>query len=222
MECAAVREFTGVHNMIRGLMRLMEASVAGAKPDNTKQIKVLSAFGQFAITGTHFHHHAEDNYYWPAIVKNGADASLLEPLVKEHKMIDPLLDETESAFVALATGSTDDNAVEALRGLVGRFIHDMLTHLDNEEPVFFPLLTQYMPDDESERLAVELAKTAPRQRNLVADGWRRVWDDQGTGHRVPRHLPKADPMVAPAASAQVQKGLPRARRRPSHSIATLS
>jgi hemerythrin-like domain-containing protein len=163
MECAAVREFTGVHNMIRGLMRLMEASVAGAKPDNTKQIKVLSAFGQFAITGTHFHHNAEDNYYWPAIVKNGADASLLEPLVKEHKMIDPLLDETESAFVALATGSTDDNAVEALRGLVGQFIHDMLTHLDNEEPVFFPLLTQYMPDDESERLAVELAKTAPRK-----------------------------------------------------------
>jgi hemerythrin-like domain-containing protein len=163
MECAAVREFTGIHNMIRGLMRLLETSVAEARPDNARQMKVLSAFGQFAITGTHFHHNSEDNYYWPAIEKNGADPSILEPLVKEHTMIDPLLDETERAFEVLGTGSTDDKAIESLRELVGRFIHDMLTHLDNEEPVFFPLLTQYMPDDESERLAVELAKAAPRK-----------------------------------------------------------
>ena len=39
----------------------------------------------------------------------------------------------------------------------------MLAHLDNEEPVFFPLLTKYMPDDQSAQLATELAKKAPRQ-----------------------------------------------------------
>lgn len=60
-----------------------------AKPGNAKQMKVLSDFGLFAVAGTHFHHMAEDDYYWPAIERNGADPSLLKPLVKEHHMIDP-------------------------------------------------------------------------------------------------------------------------------------
>lgn len=47
--------------------------------------------------------------------------------------------------------------------LVRRFNDDMLSHLDHEEPVFFPLLTKYMPDAENERLAALLAKKAPRK-----------------------------------------------------------
>src|SRR6516165_6004235 len=139
MECAAVREFTGVHNMIRGLLRLMDSALLKAKPDNSKQMKVLSDYGTFAVAGAHFHHTTEDDYYWPAVVRNGADPSLLEPLIKEHHMIDPL------------------------RVLVRRFGDGMLSHLDHEEPIFFPLLTQYMPDAENELLTKELAKKSPRK-----------------------------------------------------------
>jgi hemerythrin-like domain-containing protein len=163
MECAAVREFTGVHNMIRGLIRLMDSAVSKANPGNSKQMKVLSDFGEFAVTGAHFHHTTEDDYYWPAIERNGADRSLLEPLMKEHHMIDPLLDEVKRAFEALNDGPTDAQTIESLRVLVKRFSDDMLSHLDHEEPIFFPLLTQYMPDAESEQLAVVLAKKAPRK-----------------------------------------------------------
>jgi len=163
MDCAAVREFRGVHNMIRGLTRLMEAAVATAEPGDARQMKVLSDFGMFAVTGTHFHHSGEDDYYWPAIVRNGADASLLEPLVEEHQLIDPLLDETQRAFEALGRGAPDGQALEACRVVVGRFKKDLLGHLDNEEPIFFPMLTKYMSDDESERLAAEISKKAPRR-----------------------------------------------------------
>jgi hemerythrin-like domain-containing protein len=163
MECAAVREFTGTHNMIRGFLRLMDSAVSKAKPDNSKQMKVLSDFGQFAVAGAHFHHTSEDDYYWPAVERNGADRSLLEPLIKEHHMIDPLLDEMKRAFEALEDRPTDTQTIESLGVLVRRFRHDMLSHLDHEEPIFFPLLTQYMPDGESEQLAKELAKKAPRK-----------------------------------------------------------
>lgn len=163
MECAAVREFTGVHNMIRGMFRLMEAAVSKAKPDDAKQLKVLSDFGFFGVQGTRFHHSAEDNYYWPAVERNGADASLLEPLIKEHHMIDPLLDEAQRAFEALEHGPTSEETLDDLKLLVGRFKDNMLSHLDHEEPIFFPLLTKYMPDDESHRLAAEVAKKAPRK-----------------------------------------------------------
>ena len=163
MECTAVREFTGVHNMIRGLLRLTDSAVSKAKPDNSKQMKVLSDFGKFAVAGAHFHHTSEDDYYWPAVERNGADRSLLEPLIKEHHMIDPLLDEMKRAFEALGDGPTDTQTVESLGVLVRRFSDHMLTHLDHEEPIFFPLLTQYMPDAENEQLAKELAKKAPRK-----------------------------------------------------------
>lgn len=163
MENAAVREFTGIHSMIRGMMRLLESAVSEARPGDSKQMKVLSEFGLFAVAGTHFHHGSEDDYFWPAIVRNGADESLLEPLVKEHHLLDPLLDEAERAFQALRNGVPDAQAIESLSLLVGRFKLDMLTHLDHEEPIFFPLLAKYMPDAESDRLGAELAKKAPRK-----------------------------------------------------------
>ncbi len=163
MDNASVREFAGIHNMIRGTLRLMESALSKATPGDAKQMRVLSDFGLFAVAGTHFHHTVEDDYYWPAVERNGADPSLLEPLVAEHHMIDPLLDETERAFAALGNGPTDAQSIASLKDLAGRFKDDMLTHLAHEEPVFFPLLAQYMPDNQSERLAAELAKKSPRK-----------------------------------------------------------
>jgi hemerythrin-like domain-containing protein len=163
MDNAAVREFKGVHNMIRGLLQLLESAVAKAKPGDSKQMRVLSDLGLFAVAGTHFHHGSEDDYYWPAVERNGASAAVLEPLVEEHHTIDPLLDETEKAFNTLRNGPVSSGSLESLRELVDRFRSDMLKHLDNEEPIFFPLLAEYLPDDESEGIATELAKKAPRK-----------------------------------------------------------
>jgi hypothetical protein len=84
-------------------------------------------------------------------------------LIKEHHMIDPLLDEMKSAFEALDDRPTDTQKIESLRVLVRRFSDAMRSHLDHEEPIFFPLLTEYMPDSEAEQLAAELAKKAPRK-----------------------------------------------------------
>lgn len=144
-------------------MRLLESAMSKATSDNVKRIKVLSEFGLFTVAGTHFHHGSEDNYFWPAIVRNGADETLLEPLVEEHHRIDPLLGEAQGAFEAIGSGTADAKAIESLRLLVDRFRNEMLNHFDHEEPIFFPLLTRYMPDDESERLTGELAKKAPRK-----------------------------------------------------------
>jgi hemerythrin-like domain-containing protein len=141
----------------------MDSALLKAKPDNSKQMKVLSDFGTFAVAGAHFHHTSEDDYYWPAVERNGADPSLLAPLIQEHHMIDPLLDEMKRAFEALGDGPADTQTIESLRLLVRRFNDGMLSHLDHEEPIFFPLLTQYMPDAENEQLAAELAKKAPRK-----------------------------------------------------------
>ena len=137
--------------------------MSDAESGDAKQMKALADLGLFVVAGTHFHHTTEDDYYWPAVEKNGADPALLEPLVKEHHMIEPLLDETQKAFATLNNGPTSSGSVEPLVELVVRFKGEMVSHLDDEEPIFFPLLAQYMPDDESERIAAVLAKKAPRK-----------------------------------------------------------
>jgi Hemerythrin HHE cation binding domain len=84
-------------------------------------------------------------------------------LITEHQVIDPLLDEMKGAFEALENGPTDTQTMESLGVLVTQFRDQMLTHLDHEEPIFFPLLTKYLPDAENEQLAAELAKKSPRK-----------------------------------------------------------
>jgi len=138
MPCAAVREFTATHNLIRGLMRLLESAVSAATPGDAKQMRTLSDFGLFAVAGTHFHRSTEDDYFWPAGVRNGAAAALLEPLVAKHHRLDPLLDETQRAFASLGNGWSDEGTIASLGELVGRFKCVLLTHLDHEEPMFFP------------------------------------------------------------------------------------
>jgi hemerythrin-like domain-containing protein len=163
MENAAVRDFTGVHNMIRGLVALTGSSLDTVSASNPAQLKVLADLGQFAVIGTLFHHSTEDDYFWPAIVTNGADPAALNSLVQEHDEIDPLIDDMRRAFGGSTTGTDGAATLESFRAAFGPFRDHLLTHLNNEEPVFFPLLTQFMPDEQCHRLTKEIAKKAPRQ-----------------------------------------------------------
>ena len=112
MECAAVREFTGVHNMIRGLIDLSDSAMVAARPDNVAQMRTLAGLGMFGVAGTRFHHQVEDKYYWPTVIANGADPTVLDPLVHEHGEIDPLLDEMELAAGQLQANPRDAGSFE--------------------------------------------------------------------------------------------------------------
>ena len=62
MDNAAVREFKGVHNMIRGLLHLLGSAVSDAKSGDSRQTKTLADLGLFVVAGAHFHHTTEDDY----------------------------------------------------------------------------------------------------------------------------------------------------------------
>jgi hemerythrin-like domain-containing protein len=163
MTSAATREFTGVHNMIRGLIHLVDTGLGSVRTGNDAQVRTLADLGQFGVVGTRFHHQVEDRHYWPAIVTNGADPAELEQLAEEHHELDPLLDRMEEVVAELAAHPGDAGALESLRSVFADYRTHMLGHLDHEEPIFFPLLDQHMPDAEAERLAAQVAKSAPRK-----------------------------------------------------------
>jgi hemerythrin-like domain-containing protein len=158
----AVREFSGTHRTIRGLIRVFMPAVAGWHPGDDKRTRVLAKALAFSVEGTRFHHSLEDNDYWPALVANGADEAELHPLMVEHHELDPILDELDARASALRQDPTDGAALSASKALFSQLADHLLLHLDHEEPIFFPLLARYLPEDEAHKLALKAAKTAPR------------------------------------------------------------
>ena len=160
---SAVREFSGTHRTIRGLFHIFGPAVAAAqRGDNKRTLAVANAIA-FAVEGTRFHHSLEDSDYWPALIANGADESELQPLMVEHHELDPILDNLDAHAEALRKNPADEGALSSSKALFAELADHLLHHLDHEEPIFFPLLAEYLSDAEAHRLAVKAGKSAPRE-----------------------------------------------------------
>ena len=159
---SAVREFSGTHRTIRGLIHIFRLAVTAAQPGDEKRTRAVAKALAVAVEGTRFHHSLEDNDYWPALIANGADRALIEPLMVEHHELDPILDSLDKQAQALAAKPTDELALSSSKELFVNSAEHLLTHLDHEEPIFFPLLAQYLSDREARTLSLKAGKSAPR------------------------------------------------------------
>jgi hypothetical protein len=159
---SAVLDFSGVHRMIRGYITKLDAAAKNPR-DDAAWTKTLAGLILFGVTGLRFHHQVEDDEYWPALVAKGADASLLQPLSASHRDLDLMLDQLESAAQRLAASPTDTAAMSTVADLMTQFRDHVRNHLDEEEPVIFPLLAQYISDAEAHVMAARAAKNAPRK-----------------------------------------------------------
>jgi Hemerythrin HHE cation binding domain len=160
---SAVREFSGTHRTIRGLTRVFAPVVAAWQPGDDRRTRALAKAMEFAVEGTRFHHSLEDNHYWPALLANGANEALLQPLMEEHHQLDPIVDQLDAQAQAVDKNPANERALSSAKTLFAQFADHLLVHLDHEEPIFFPLLAQYLPETEAHSLAVKAGKSAPRR-----------------------------------------------------------
>jgi hypothetical protein len=159
---AAVLDFSGVHRMIRGFIAKIDEALENPRP-TAEWGKTFAGLVLFGVAGLRFHHHVEDDEYWPALVKKGADAHLLEPLQAEHRDLDSLLDRLESQAQRLRKAPTDPSALTGVTNLMAKFGDLVREHLDEEEPIMFPMLEQYISDTEAHGIASRVAKSAPKK-----------------------------------------------------------
>jgi hypothetical protein len=160
-ENSAVLDFSGVHRMIRGFMTKFPAAVSSTSGD-PRRAKAVANLLLFGVAGLRFHHHVEDDEYWPALVAKGADAAALEPLSAAHRELDPMLDHLESAARHLAAAPTDAATATSIAELIPGFVDHVSHHLDEEEPIMFPMLRRYITDPEAHTMAARAARKAPR------------------------------------------------------------
>jgi hemerythrin-like domain-containing protein len=158
-----VREFAGIHRTIRGLIEIFAPVVAAWQAGDDRRTQALAKTIEFAVEGTRFHHSLEDNDYWPALIANGADEALLQPLMDEHRQLDPILDQLDAQAQVLHKNPGDERALSSSKTLFAQVADHLPRHLDHEEPIFFPLLARYLPETEAHTLAVKAAKNAPRR-----------------------------------------------------------
>jgi hemerythrin-like domain-containing protein len=161
---AAVREFAAIHRLIRGFILLLAPAVDRAQAgDHRLCNQTLAKAMQFCADGIRYHHYVEDHHFWPALVAHEADESALTALSVEHSQLDPLIDQLESLARRLGRNPADPDVLESSKALFVHFSGHVLSHLDHEEPVFFPLLVQHMPDQEASSLSAKATKHAPRR-----------------------------------------------------------
>jgi hemerythrin-like domain-containing protein len=159
---SAVLDFTGIHRMIRGYITKIDVALKDPRHE-VKWVKTLADLMLFGVAGLRFHHQVEDDEYWPALIAKGADADLLRPLTGSHREIDSVLDQLESAARRLAGSPMDPAALAAVTEHMPQFRDHVREHLDEEEPIIFPLLEQYISDAEAHAMASRAARNAPKK-----------------------------------------------------------
>jgi hemerythrin-like domain-containing protein len=160
---STVREFSGIHRTIRGLTLVFLPAVSRLRPGDRKRTRAVADVIAFTVEGVRYHHSLEDDDYWPALVANGAEQALLEPLIVEHQQLDPILDRLDAQAQALVKDAGNELTLSTCQASFRELADHLSVHLDHEEPIFFPLLAQYLPDGQAHALALKAAKSAPRK-----------------------------------------------------------
>ena len=155
-------DLSGIHRVIRGFVSKIDGVLQPPYGD-AAWAKKLAELVLFGTAGLRFHHQVEDEEFWPVLVAKGVDPAVLEPLTVAHRALDPLLDQLEAEAVRLRSAPADSSIVASLAAILPRFRDHVRDHLDEEEPIIFPLLEAHVSNAQAHAIAGRAAKKAPKR-----------------------------------------------------------
>ncbi|WP_432992940.1 hemerythrin domain-containing protein [Dactylosporangium sp. CA-233914] len=104
----------------------------------------------------HHHHVGEDDLLWPMLAEAGVTE--LDELAAEHELLDPLMARISAALDAFVVDSGDRAARAELATTAGELDALMRHHLEIEEAVVVPALTDLVPDERHARMERDMRK----------------------------------------------------------------
>jgi hemerythrin-like domain-containing protein len=141
--------------LVHDIHRTASTVLAEAAADPAAPGTALAELREFLVAHLDSHHKSEDDVLWPMIEERAPGAA--DPLARlsgEH-------DQLETALGALAAAPIDDpgrtalvDAAVAVRDLVH-------VHLENEEPVLFPALSEHISDEAWDDFARQVRAMTP-------------------------------------------------------------
>ncbi|GAB1824421.1 hemerythrin domain-containing protein [Herbidospora sp. RD11066] len=131
-----------IHRAMRGdLHRLVALTEHLAATTPTRAQAIARFVGQITHT-IHQHHTREDEIVWPLIERSAGAAADLADLSEDHSLLDPLLDEADTAARAFATGA----GAQPLHLALQRLSELLDEHIETEERRIFPVILQYVTE----------------------------------------------------------------------------
>lgn len=121
------------HGLRRDLARFEHALSVSEPMSDTRAQALREEWHSYQAT-LHGHHHQEDTAMFPNLLKaSPALSESINALGEQHRLIDPLLGQTDAAFAELPRTETAISLARELRGLLEQ-------HLATEEAQLVPLL----------------------------------------------------------------------------------
>ena len=159
----AMQELLVIHGVIRRGMQLLSDAAAAAQPGEKRRITTLAKATQTQAAFIHHHHHGEDAYFWPAFLETSPEvATALEPLMRDHTELTPMLDDMQRLSKRLLADPADGQALADLEQVLANARRHLDEHLAAEEPMSAPLLAALSPE-KHRQLSQTMGKEAPKK-----------------------------------------------------------
>ncbi|GIH91086.1 hemerythrin domain-containing protein [Planobispora siamensis] len=136
--------FTIAHRAMRGDTRRMAVLAtdlaAGRQTADAARAAAISEDVALLCASIHHHHTMEDEMLWPVIERSAGAEVDLRDLSDDHSELDPLLEEITAQAARFAATRDASALAPALTRLA-----DMLDeHIEEEERLIFPIITEYV------------------------------------------------------------------------------
>jgi hemerythrin-like domain-containing protein len=133
---------TVVHAAFRRTLDRFDAALATFADGSQQRADDLARAWDFFAHEVHFHHHYEEEFFWPALGQTDADLSSVAELDSEHDAMRTALDKATDSVGRLHADPTVENAAVAHTAVAT--LRDVLVgHLEHEERDLEPISVAY-------------------------------------------------------------------------------
>jgi hypothetical protein len=132
-----------VHQVFRDTLPQAPRLVGPVAPDDHPRVELVAGFYENILAFLAVHHHGEDELIFPLLRDRCLDErELVEAIAAQHKDVDALVTEADSALAAWRIGRDGSarRCADALVALGGGLVE----HLDEEEREVLPLCARYL------------------------------------------------------------------------------
>jgi hemerythrin-like domain-containing protein len=165
-----------IHAAIRRDIKRFGAALDNFPAGSSERAGQLANAWKFLGSELRYHHHSEDELFFPAFAAVGASKDLLAEMDAEHHRLADAVGGCDTAFAALATSPSETNAAAA-RAAIGTLSGTVEAHFSHEERDLEPVLTANLDAPPVK----EAVKKVQRSRNPVAGGQFMAWLADGAG-----------------------------------------
>ncbi|WP_236654358.1 hemerythrin domain-containing protein [Streptacidiphilus anmyonensis] len=163
------QEMVVVHRVFRREAALLPRLVRAVPEGDTARAGLLAAYVREYLDGLHIHHRTEDELLWPLLRARVEQGDLVARMEEQHELIDASL-AAVTRQLPLWERVADRTTGDPLAAALDDHHAVLLRHLDDEERLLLPLVTDHLTVAEWSLVGKRGMEHIPKEKRLLALG----------------------------------------------------